>query len=59
MNLTIERPLSLSEQYSADVTQLRRTKPDAIILVHHRVVFEQARLAAEAEPLNSIKEYLS
>lgn len=47
MNLTIERPLSLSEQYSADVARLRRTERDAI-LARHRVVFQTHRLAEES-----------
>lgn len=29
-----------------------------LIIARHRVIFEQARLAAEAERLNPIKEYL-
>lgn len=57
MNLTIERPFSLSEQYSADVARLCRTERDAII-ARHRMVFEAHRLAVESERLNPIKVYL-
>jgi hypothetical protein len=48
MNLTLERPFSLSEQYSADVARLFRTERDAII-ARHRMVFEAHRLADEAD----------
>lgn len=58
MTLTIERPFSLSEQYSADVARLCRTERDAII-ARHRMVFEQARLRAEPERLNPIKVFFS
>jgi hypothetical protein len=58
MTLTIEPPLSLSEQYSADVARLCRTERDAII-ARHRMVFEQARLAEESKRLNPIKVFFS
>lgn len=58
MNLTIERPFSLSEQYSADVARLCRTERDAII-ARHRMVFEHAQIVEESKRLNPIKVFFS
>jgi hypothetical protein len=44
--------------YPPEVERLRRIELNAII-ARHRMVFEAARLAAEAERLNPIKEFLS
>jgi hypothetical protein len=52
MNLTNERPLS--EIYREDVHRLCARELD--LIARHRVLFEQARLAEDAERLNPIKE---
>lgn len=51
-----ERPLS--EPWTEAQRRLHAREVD-LIIARHRVVFEQARLAAEVDRRNPIKEYLS
>lgn len=48
----------LSKLWTEHQRRLHAREVD-LIIARHRFAFEQARLAAEAERLNPIKEYLS
>jgi hypothetical protein len=56
MNLSNERPLS--ELWTEDQRRLRAREVD-LIIARHRLVYAASKLAAEAERLNPIKEFLS